>query len=514
MGIPLVALSGQQQPGPIDQMGKAMELKSLLGGQQVQQQQIQAGQQENQMRSLQLQDQQTLRSLSPKYVQKDSQGNVTGYNLDGLVSDASSKGVSPQTLQALQLSHAQAVKGLADADKATLDNEATKNKMAYEVLEGIRGQADPVAKQAAYQQGVQTLQKAGVDTSKFPPTVPNDSMLDSFEAGIGQHAQQIDDAKKVADINKSKTDAFKEVPGTGMFFNPVTGESKMSAAGQTLTPAMMENKYVSIQEAMRLQQPVSPQDKAFVQSYEKMKTLVPIMNFNMQNQGATGKPGQPSQIAQGIADGSIKWQDVISARTPMSVKQSLLQEVKGINPQFNSGDFSIEQAVKKQFTSGDAAKNLTAFNTAIEHANQLGQAADALNNGNMPTLNKIGNALGYQFGSDKMTNFNVIKNALAGEISKVFKGGQATDAEIKAVEEPFSSANSPAQLKGAINNAVKLMNSKRDALQQQYQQGVNAKPNFGGGAKDQVSVTDPRGVTHVFPDQKSADNFKQAAGIK
>ena len=135
--------------------------------------------------------------------------------------------------------------------------------------------------------------------------------------------------------------------------------------------------------------------------------------------------------------------------------------------------------LQEEFTSGDAARSLTAFNTAIEHAKQLDAATDALDNGNVRALNAIGNQLGYQFGSDKTTNFNVIKNALSGEISKVFKGGGATDAEIEQVQKPFSTANSPAQLKGAIAAAETLMASKRDALQQQYESGRQGKPNFG-----------------------------------
>ena len=211
-----------------------------------------------------------------------------------------------------------------------------------------------------------------------------------------------------------------------------------------------------------------------------MKKVSPEFQFNLQNSGIGGTQGKPSAIAQGLADGSIKWQDVVANRTPMNVKQQLLSEVKQINPNFNSGDFSIEQGVKKEFTSGDAAKSLTAFNTAIEHAKQLSAATDALQNGDVRALNAIGNQLNYQFGSDKTTNFNVIKNALSGEISKVFKGGGATDAEIAQVQQPFSTANSPQQLKGAIAAAQTLMASKRDALQQQYQAGIQARPNFGG----------------------------------
>ena len=39
-----------------------------------------------------------------------------------------------------------------------------------------------------------------------------------------------------------------------------------------------------------------------------------------------------------------------------------------------------------------------------------------------------------------------------------------------------------------------------------------AAPGAGGGG--QFSVTDPRGVTHYFSDQASADRFRQMAGIK
>jgi hypothetical protein len=172
-------------------------------------------------------------------------------------------------------------------------------------------------------------------------------------------------------------------------------------------------------------------------------------------------------------------------RVPPAAKEKFLKNLGAAYPEYQQQIYATRQALIKSATSGDIGKNITAYNTAISHAQQLSQAADALNNGDMPTLNKLGNALGYQFGSDKTTNFNVIKNALSGEISKVFKGGEATDAEIKAVQEPFSAANSPAQLKGAIDNAIHLMNSKRDALKQQVDLGMQGKPNFGGGNSNQ-----------------------------
>jgi hypothetical protein len=142
-------------------------------------------------------------------------------------------------------------------------------------------------------------------------------------------------------------------------------------------------------------------------------------------------------------------------------------------------DTTAPKALVKDFTSGADAKTLNAFNTAQDHLRLLGQAADALHNGNTQLVNQFGNAYAAQTGSPAPTNFNAVKAAVAGEISKTFKGGGATDAEIAEINKTIQSKNSPAQLRGAINQYSALMQSKRAALQTQYQQGMKGKPNFG-----------------------------------
>jgi hypothetical protein len=209
--IPLPALSVRSnEQSPLDTFAKLQTIKQLMGQQQLQQSQLQTQglqqtgiSQENQQRALQLQDQQTLRSLAPKYVTKDSDGNIKGFDFNGFVNEASGSGVNPATLQQMTLQHSQAVKAIADADEATRNNEIAKNKQAYEVLEGVRGQKDPQAKQAAYQQGLQSLGKLGVDTSKYPQQVPPDDMLNTFEAGLGMHAQALADAKEQSETAKN-----------------------------------------------------------------------------------------------------------------------------------------------------------------------------------------------------------------------------------------------------------------------------------------------------------------------
>jgi hypothetical protein len=100
-GIPLVAL-GVRPPdiaNPVDQYGKAITLRSMLeqqklipGQLQAQQQQLQAGAQENQIRAFQIQDEQTLRDSSKgiDWTQPDA--------FDQLVTKAQANGVSPGRL--------------------------------------------------------------------------------------------------------------------------------------------------------------------------------------------------------------------------------------------------------------------------------------------------------------------------------------------------------------------------------------------------------------------------------
>jgi hypothetical protein len=479
--VPLAALSiNTKPPDPIEEYGRVMQLKSLAGQQQTQQLQQVGLQQENQMRAQQLQDQQAQTAALKDWDGK-SLDELPGLLLKHGGSATAVFGMKNQILQQktaltkLQTDQLANQKGINDQLLGKLqaatsgDDAGLPQRVTQATQDAVQqGLLDP-----QHAQGIQQILQQNQD----PKALRN--QLSIMEKGLMGQSEQFNQEQKNRETTAQEQTASAKVQEAGI---------EAQKFGASLPGGISENpeqKYLRISSAQQQGQPLSDADKSFLQSYKTNKTMVPAFNFNMQNAGATGQAGQPSVIAKGLADGSIKWQDVVSNRTPIAVKQQILAEVKGINPNFNSGDFSIEQGVKKEFTSGDAAKSLTAFNTAIEHAKQLSTATDALNNGDIRGLNKIGNALGYQFGSDKTTNFNVIKNALSGEISKVFKGGGATDAEIEQVQGPFNSANSPQQLKGAIAQAQALMESKRQALQQQYQAGVKAQPNFGGAQPQQ-----------------------------
>jgi hypothetical protein len=141
--------------------------------------------------------------------------------------------------------------------------------------------------------------------------------------------------------------------------------------------------------------------------------------------------------------------------------------------------FQAEAGVTRAFTSGRPAEELNAFNTAIAHADLLGQAATALGNGDVRAINSLKNNAKTAFGSADVTNFGVIAKIYTGEVTKAINAGHVTEGELESVGATIPNNASPQQIAGAVNAFRKLMQSKVQQRQNQYEQGMQGKPNFG-----------------------------------
>jgi hypothetical protein len=482
--IPLPALN-VRPPEPVDPTGgvvKALQLKDLMnrnammpGQLKAQQQQLEAGAQENQMRQLQLDERKTLMDTSKgiDWTQPDA--------FNKFISSAQQSGkVSPQTLSQMALQRAQYTEA---ASKATIEQRKAQAEINNAILgsfDAISTEKDP-AKRAQLAQA-QAAKIVGQGLQAHDPKldsviqamaqgkyVPDDDALQMLTAGLKDHNTVISEAQKAAQTREAAARAGEAEANT----------EKIKKENELGTGPMADSRYRFIQQQKQLGHPVSAEESAFLKAYEKQKTLVPVANFNLQNAGATGTGAQPSAMAKAVADGSMKWGDVISARTPASVKNAFLAEVKQINPNFNSGDFSIAQDVKKSFTSGDYSKKLNSIATAREHMKVFTSLGEKLDNGDVQSLSKLKNAIGVEFGSDNVTNFNIAKQFFAGEVGQAVVAGQGTEGERNQLANDISNASSWAQLKGALSTADKLLAGKQVALKQTFDQGVKAKPNLG-----------------------------------
>jgi hypothetical protein len=301
-------------------------------------------------------------------------------------------------------------------------------------------------------------------------------MIDSNPQGFKQMIDSaVAQSPKAAEANKNAAQGALDSANA----TKINLENKFLQDNGGLTAGMAESKYLSLQQKVKQGIPIAPPDKAFIAAYEKNKSLNTVTQFNLQNGGATGAQGKPSSIAQGIADGSIKWTDAVSPRTPMNVKADLLAEVKGINPQFKSSDFEVEKKVQEKYTSGNVSDQLLAIGTAREHMKTFSTLADALDNGDIQAVNKIGNALGVQFGSDKATNLQIARGAFSGEVGRAFDGAGVTTGERQETGKSMGDQLSKGQFKGAINTVDALLAGKQKAAQDAYNQTKQGKPNFG-----------------------------------
>lgn len=217
------------------------------------------------------------------------------------------------------------------------------------------------------------------------------------------------------------------------------------------------------------------------------------------NQVQEGDPAEIESTAQAIANGKQAPLANMAQSTPRGM--AIMGRVQQLNPDFNSQDYGTQQKALKDFATGKNGNTVRSLNVAIDHLDTLSGLADAMHNGNVQVVNKIGNAIATQTGSPAPTNFAAAKKLVADEIVKaiVGAGGGVNDREQAA--QAISAANSPAQLQGVIQTYQKLMSGQLGGLRQQYEQSSGrkdfdrflspgAKKKLGGGQYDVRSQAD------------------------
>lgn len=470
------------QPNPLEQYAQLMQLKQQQQNAPLQtqalQQQVQAGQLENQQRSQALKDQQAMTSAMQQWDGK-SLDDLTPLVIKNGASATAVMGLKQKALEMKQ-QYSTIAKNDAETGASQIATMMKKNDLISGAFSTVLKTPDDQLPQAIMataqqlsQQGLldpQHLQMAQqIAQSGNPQQIR--TQLDTMRKGMMADSQLLDDAQKTAATQKDTAQASQATAAAAK------DTAEMAAGGTT---AMADSRYRNVVMAQKLGRPVSPEDAAFKTAYEDQKKIVPVANFNLQNAGVGSQGGAPSALAQSVASGQMKWGDVISPRTPMAVKQQFAAEVKQINPNFNSGDFTVEQKVREDFTSGTDSNSLTAINRAREHMGVFMQTAKDLDNGNVQAFNKLGNAIGAQFGSDKPGNFQIAKQAFSAEVGKAFAGASVAEGDRTELQKSISSASSFQQLAGAARTADSLLAGAQKVLKQKYDQGRQGNPNFGG----------------------------------
>lgn len=458
--IPLPALGIKtQQETPLEQYGKVVSLRNLMQQQQLQRQAMQTNaiqqqhmQMQNQLQAQQLKDQQTTMGVLQKY----------NGDLDKAIPELS-QSVSAPTFMQLQKFRLDTRKTLSEIDEKELK---VKQNQADQ-LAGLINQAQQMSPDQYTQQWPQLAASAKAirpDLQVDPNNPIPQQQLGQLGIGVLTQKHYLDQES----ANRATAELRAKLPGEQANSQIKEAEAKSIASGG-MTQQMADSKYRALQQKLAGGQAVTPDDQNFIKAYEKQRLLVPVASANIRMEGF----------------GKIRQFPVYDNQT----KQTIYMDSNEINDaklrepgRFTVPQYTPEQIGQKSstayFTRGAGGKQLTAFNTAIAHLDTLDRLAGDLNNTNIQVANRAKQAWAKQTGNPAPANFEAAKNAMSGEVGAALKASGATDQEIAIVGATFSRAQSPAQLKGAINTYRELLKSKAQQLQGQYNAGMQGKPNF------------------------------------
>lgn len=466
--IPLVALDAKPPASPdlLEQYGKLMSIQGMQQQnqqraamaplqQQEAQQAVQQGGLDIQQKQQQLQDSQTLRSLSPNYIQKDASGKPTGYDYDGLFNAAAASGVSVPTLTNLQKSISDATLARANSTKAQLENESTLNTEAYNHIDGVRGLTDPTQRQQAWQNALQWAQTNGpaikLNPQALPQQAPDDNTLTGLEASLGMHAQQIKDASAKATILKDT--------GQGNEANAAASASLLKQYAPTLAQSATPQEYATKLQAFETLHP----DLAgrFPQQFDP-KNPQPVLNAGM-------SAGEVSDSEQ--KDRLTKYEQANENYRAQIGRQTTFQ-----NTMMQHGYNQIDQyTADPQHGYGQFVSQAGAVKSAIQDAKNGNQVAASME----PLMLALG-----------VSSFAGVHRINTTEIDRA---GPQVGSVFRKINNLVDTIGTGVPTAAQLNEANQLVDSLTDARHKSYINGVSAVSANTGLDPSKVQVFDRDG---------------------
>ena len=189
---------------------------------------------------------------------------------------------------------------------------------------------------------------------------------------------------------------------------------------------------------------------------------------------AQGNPANITPLAKLIGDYKLPPANARGYNT----NRGLMNQVIAYNPNFDIGEYEQRYKTMKDLApSGPLGQQALALNTLVRHSDDMLDAADALNNGNLQAYNTVSQKIAQWTGSPAPTNFDQLRQYVAGETVKLVRGGGGSEADIQAAQANINRANSPAQLAGALRTNFAVAGGKLEALNSAVRTSTH-NPNF------------------------------------
>lgn len=469
-----------QAPDPMANYGKALQLKTLLTQNQIQDQTLQ-----------------------------DDQSNRAAF--------AQSGGDPAEYLKALAAGGN--YKGYQSAQKMQLDAQVAQANLGKTQAETQKTQSDVVNQEIARHRD----QLANVSDPQTAAQWVQAGYQNPVTGKIMQNMMPLEDAVSRIPTDPTLFNQWKQQAALGatkyIEQNKPTYQTS-NLGGKTVTTALpgLGGAPTTVNTQMNSQSPDSIASNATARA-NNAATI--NKDYTIAGVGPSGKlmPAQESE-AQMIAQGKLAPLSGFALARPGG--SAIMARVSELAPDFDATTYGAKTKAARDFSTGTQGNAMRSFAVAGQHLDQLNTLVDALDNGNMQIVNKAANAYSAQTGSPAPTNFEAAKDVVGKEVIKAIVGSGGGVAERQELAHQMSQANSPAQLKGVIAQYTSLMGAQHDALLQQRRAAglsdstlpnysttpaPNAAPPKTGMATPIKTADDyaklPSGATYIDPNGKT-----------
>ena len=166
------------------------------------------------------------------------------------------------------------------------------------------------------------------------------------------------------------------------------------------------------------------------------------------------------------------------------------QAIRSGAPGAQSASVQVPKAAAKAEVPTKIGDKTVAFNTMLQHAQLLRQAAKALQNGNVRLVNSLSNRAMSEFGDPALTDFHAIANAYNHEVTDVISKGHMTDTEVAKGGATMPDSANYATIDKVLSSYEALARSKMTQLNNQKQAAIQqAQPRGGKNAQGQGNGT-------------------------
>ena len=388
-------------------------------------------------------DSQTIRAL----YQKNS--SATGLNQDKFLSDAYGAGVGTKALEvqkqllANQQTQSQTAKNTADANSA----QSTANTGTYNL-----------------QQAKLTDVNNRIASLVAKPNLSRQDVIDQVNQLTDQHALD-------AGTRDQMMNQIPQNPADLKDFLVRIGTQNQTVQQQITARQALAPK-IEYQDAGGSRVPVDTNALTNPNPQPIKKTVSPdtLATLGKDYTVAGLNPDGSASAADGptidaIGQGRMAPPSGAALLNPKN--RRLMDDVMAKYPDYDYTTVAAKKAAAVAFTSGKEGNSLRSIGTATKHLDMLDGMVSALDNGNTPLLNKLGNAFAAQTGSTAPTNFDAAKEIVGQEVIKGIVAGGGGVSERQEAAAALDKAKTPAQLRGVISTYKSIMGAQHESLLQQ-----------------------------------------------